>query len=319
MTSFQRAASIRSISHSARRRENPLRRDASGSTVCARARLSGVQRRVYSLLCALVGLLVLSSCESLSTIAIQPDGVLTGTVDISGDAAVLSTAGFDCQKIDTLIQSKGGVSLGGGKGAYQVKDQSDESTMHCIINFDTGASVAGTAVLSETSTSYVFSIPRGILNAANVRTLKLLNPTFTLSVAMPGNIISAPGATIQGNTATFTNTDVLVNGLNVEGDKTPPKSAQDKQGTAQVPTIVRTATAPLERSKKLGMIEWSLIGIGVFLAAVLTVGIRRQRRRLRQRDMGDPNGVSDAGSISDLSGMSDADSGGDDESNDDKS
>lgn len=250
-----------------------------------------VRRHLCGLLLALVSLLALSSCESLSTIAIQTDGVITGTVDISGDAALLDTAGFDCETIDTLIQSKGGAALGGGKGAYQVKNQSDENTMHCIIDFNTGTSVAGTAMLSETPTSYVFSIPRGILTSANVRTLKLLNPTFTLSVAMPGNIISAPGATIQGNTATFTSTDVLVDGLNVEGDKNPPKNSP--KSTAKTPTIVRTATAPLERSKKLGIIEWALIGIGIFLVVVLVVGISRQRSRIRRRRMSNPDSCSD--------------------------
>lgn len=241
------------------------------------------RRAVGTVALAVTGLLALSSCESLSTVAVQPGGVITGTVDMSGDAAVLETAGFDCQKIDVLIQSKGGATLGGGKGAYQVKDQSDTNTMHCVIDFNSGASVAGTAILAETPTTYVFSIPRDTLSAANVRTLKLLNPTFTLSVAMPGKIISAPGATIQANTATFTNTDVLVNGLNVEGEKTPPKNAPKSQ--AKAPTIVRTATTPLERSVKLGILEWALIGIGVFLTVVLIIGIRRQRARIHHRQV----------------------------------
>lgn len=232
---------------------------------------------------AVTALLVLTGCESQDIVAVQPDGSITGTLDVSGDAALLGAANINCTSIDSLISGRSGGTLTGEESSYAVDDQSDADQMHCVVTFDSGKPATGSSVLSETDTSYILSLPRGLLNEKNLRTLNLMSPTFSLVVAMPGDIISAPGASISGNTATFTDINVLVDGLNVEG----AKQAADGGDVTPLPdthTAAGSGTTQAAHAPTLtDYFTWALIGIGVLLAAVLGLGIYRQRTRLRAR------------------------------------
>ena len=222
----------------------------------------------------------LSGCDSTSEVAVQPDGSVSGTLEISGDSAVLGAAGIDCAKVDSLISGQLASTLQGDEAQYSVDDVSSGNTIACVVNFDSGSSIAGSSLLSESDSSYTVVIPRGILNEKNIRTIRMADPGFALSIATPGDIISAPGAAIQGNTATFTDLDILTEGATVEGAKAAP-AAQAGSEVAQETTV--TPAAVPEKETRPNYLAWALGAIGLAFVLVLGGGIVCQRRRLARR------------------------------------
>lgn len=224
-------------------------------------------------------LFLLSGCRSESQIAIQPSGAIDGMADVTADFAIASTAGIACSKLEEIgnIKLKGGI-FDNESSVFTVEDHSDSNTFHCTLTFNSGESAAGTQLLSETETSYIFSLPRTILNEGNLRALSLLDPQFSLSIAMPGKIISAPGATINANTATFSDIDALRKGVNVEGEKTPAK--ENEANTPQTITKVNPADIA-EKPTRSNYFIWALSSIGILTVLVLGIGIYRHRAHAR--------------------------------------
>ena len=237
--------------------------------------------RTAAILIVLTAIFTLSGCRSEGQVAVQPSGSINGTVDLSADSAIASTAGIGCAKLEELgnLKLKGGI-FDSDSSSFTVEDHSDSNTLRCTLTFDSGESAVGTQLLSETESSYIFSLPRGMLNDGNLRTLSLLDPQFSLSIAMPGKIISAPGAEINGNTATFSDTQVLLNGVNVEGEKT--LAAEGSTDTATQETTEVTPADIAEKPTRSSYLMWALGGISILTILVLGIGIYRHHARTQQ-------------------------------------
>ena len=237
-----------------------------------------IHTRITAVLAIVTALFILSGCRSEGQIAIQPSGSIDGMADVTVDSAIASTAGIGCSELEEM----GNLKLEGGTfdneaSTFAVEDKSEGNTLHCTLTFDSGQSAAGSALLNETESSFIFSLPRGMLDEGKLRTLSLLDPQFSLSIAMPGKIISAPGAAINGNTATFTDMQVLLNGVNVEGEKAPTAEGS-ADTTAQATTEVTPADI-VENPTRANYLMWALAGIGILVVLVLGIGIYRHHVR----------------------------------------
>ena len=172
--------------------------------------------------------LTIAACESDTTVLIGEDGSATLTMEIRDTQGILELGGLTtCEDF--------GSDFAGSEDDVIVEDISTGDRLECRISMDSGGSAVDGAILTETDTTYIFEIPEGetedLFGTDDIELLASMGFGFTFSVDMPGAIIKADGAQIDGNRATYDDPNFIMTGISVEGNKTAdgstPSPTQD--------------------------------------------------------------------------------------------
>lgn len=149
--------------------------------------------------------LLLSACRLDMGITVAETGETTMVIDFIDDEGTFSSLSMTCD--DLADESGEDVS------EYSIEDLSDNGELHCRLtnknteSFDVEHNDDGTITI----------VDPGDVDTLNGFDEKLL--TITLSITMPGNIISASGHnTIDGNTVIYTGAAVFTEGFTITSE-----------------------------------------------------------------------------------------------------
>lgn len=162
--------------------------------------------------------LVLAACDSANSIEIKENGSMTLVMEFHDTDGMMSMLDMDCADFEEMMQMEAGTSSM-PDDMFKIEDVSEGGVLGCKISADSVTSVVDGQSLVENDDTYVFTIEGGELGTdEDLAALSQFN--FTFDVIMPGDIVSAPGANISGNVASYTDITTFSEGVVVEGYKT---------------------------------------------------------------------------------------------------
>ncbi len=161
--------------------------------------------------------LSIAACESDTTIAIGEEGNATLIMEIRDTEGFLEMGGVtSCNDFAE--------DMAEDSDEYTIEDISTGDMMACRITLESYDSAIDGHTLRETDNTYIFEIPaeeaEDEFGSDDVDMLADAGFGFTFTVEMPGDIVTADGAKINGNRATYDDPTSLMNGIYVEGQKT---------------------------------------------------------------------------------------------------
>lgn len=195
----------------------------------------------------------LSACHVDLGVGIHPDGNVNSVIELHDDDGKLAAlgAGDSCDDLLTAIKSQ----VPGGSGEVKVTDISTDGHLGCRFTAESEKSAIDGKNLKETDDTFIFSTEDTSQQVppAQLSMLESMG-TFTLTIAMPGDIIKAEGAEINGNIATYKSLSTIVKGITVEGHKEGTGSLDDAK-------IGQNSATPLW--------IWIVAGVGI----VVVIGV----------------------------------------------
>lgn len=165
-------------------------------------------------------LLALSACQVNLGIGIETDGSISTVFEFHDPESQL--AAFDiasnCEELRDAIVDQ--LPAGSEEAELLVEDISTSNDFACRFTGEAERSPESAEILKETDDTFIFT-SLDSSDAVSPSDLALIDSLvdFSLTVVMPGDIISAEGAVIEGNRATFTDLETFVEGITVEGKK----------------------------------------------------------------------------------------------------
>ncbi|MDP9806563.1 hypothetical protein J2S70_001145 [Trueperella bonasi] len=161
--------------------------------------------------------LTVSACESDNVFSVTEDGAGSLVMEIRDTQGLLEMGGL--KSCDEFV---GDVP---DAADFTVEDISSGNQLGCRISTESGISIVDGKTLKETDSTYIFELDSGetddMLSTDQMELFSSMGFNFTFTVEMPGDIIRAEGANIDGNRATYTDFTQLSSGILVEGNKSP--------------------------------------------------------------------------------------------------
>ncbi|WP_455951601.1 hypothetical protein [Arcanobacterium haemolyticum] len=225
--------------------------------------------------------LVLSSCKVDAALGIHPDKSTLAAVEFHDSDGLMKSAGFgDCSSLfdDILRQVKSSPDIKNiplpsqdeidkARDAIEITDIAKGDEFACRISWDAPQNFGEHNLVTETDSTFIVKSDAKLPPEAT-SFIKMAETFIDLRViiAMPGDIIRADRALIDGNRAIFTSLDSLTSGpLYVEGKKT---------GDADFSRIFE----PAEISGGIPWWGWIAIGVGITgLIIILTLVFTRKK------------------------------------------
>lgn len=160
--------------------------------------------------------LTVSACESDNVFSVTEDGAGSLVMEIRDTQGLLEMGGL--KSCDEFVEDVPEAA------DFTVEDISSGSQLGCRISTESGISIVDGETLKETDSTYIFELDSGetddILSTDHMELFSSMGFNFTFTVEMPGDIIRADGADIDGNRATYSDFSQLASGILVEGNKT---------------------------------------------------------------------------------------------------
>ncbi|WP_124055381.1 hypothetical protein [Arcanobacterium ihumii] len=219
--------------------------------------------------------LFLAACESTNSMVVEESGKINFTAHFKDDSGMATGSGIKCEDIKKEMELSKFESA-----MVQVQDSSSGNTLECSFN----VSAPGSDILTETENTFIVKLgdtQDPAFNSEDLETFKQLGVNFALNIQMPGDIVRADGATINGNTASYTDPSVLGSQITVEGMKRAGAKVGDTANAEEKASDSKSESADTEPAKDTdtevsdnesnpvpwilgGLILLGLIGVGVF-------------------------------------------------------
>lgn len=221
---------------------------------------------------ALTGLLalplMLGACEVSAHVKVNEDKTMDATMEIHDTQNFLAEFGTDisCDDLAAEITEEENVTI---------EDISTDDHLACRIS-GTGAELDSEEV-TETDETFILTMDteNDPMSEQDLAMFDQFGINFEYAIEMPGDIIRAEGAEIDGNVATFTDIRALNEGIEVEGYKT----ADGTSGSSPVLWIV------------LGLVALAaIVGALLFFRNKNKAGAPADQSFGGQQDYGQPQG-----------------------------
>lgn len=162
--------------------------------------------------------LLLAACESINTLEFSADGTPTFTMTLKDSSGFLKMGGLkSCNDLTNSSPFADNLGLDGIWGtdssandndrySTKVVDKSNDKTIDCTVTFTGKKSALDGNLLKEEGDTLVFNPPTDTSEEFDEKSLEafgIVDYKFSFTVIMPGKIISAEGANIDGNKATY--------------------------------------------------------------------------------------------------------------------
>lgn len=162
--------------------------------------------------------LLLAACESINTLEFSADGTPTFTMTLKDSSGFLKMGGLkSCNDLTNSSPFADNLGLDGIWGtdssandndrySTKVVDKSNGKTIDCTVTFTGKKSALDGNLLKEEGDTLVFNPPTDTSEKFDEKSLEafgIVDYKFSFTVIMPGKIISAEGASIDGNKATY--------------------------------------------------------------------------------------------------------------------
>lgn len=242
-------------------------------------------KRRAALLMAIPLVVALTACEAHTTIKINEGGTGETVMVIKDDTGEMSQYGMTCDNLKESAAQDAGENV-------VVEDISENGVLTCKITTPLEGNLVDDNALTETDDTYIFTVPPTDGESNELSQGMSENMVFTFTIEMPGDIIKAEGAKIDGNRATFESISQVENGITVEGYKTSGKSGSgeatytDKDNKDNSNADSAQAKAESDDSEDAGISPaiWAVIAV-VSLAVIGAVVFFATRKK----DKGDDN------------------------------
>lgn len=196
--------------------------------------------RVKAVAIAAVALCAFSACHTDVGVGVKSDGSIKSVVTLNDSEGKLKAIGLgsSCEELASGVKTQIGIT----GGTFDVKDKSKEGKLSCEFTAESGKNMVDGKTLTETDKTFILSTQKASTAVPKEQLSMLKNfGKFTLTISMPGDIVKAEGAKIDGNLAMFSDLEKLATGFSVEGYKVGSGSIDDaKLGAAHsgIPTWV---------------------------------------------------------------------------------
>lgn len=216
------------------------------------------------------GLLFLASCKSDNTIEITSDGGVKMTMDMVDDEGAFTGLDISCDQVKDMFAGEGSF---GSDAQVNIEDISDGDQLGCRLSIAGDDAVDG-SILVDNGDTFTLTMNGDDFGGITESDLSEVGTmAFTFNIIMPGKITeSSDGASVSGNTATYSDPNVLVNGFEVTGLKDGSGSGSGSSSSSGMPVWI-----------------WGLIGL-VVVGGVVVVIILMSNRKKTPPALGTPEG-----------------------------
>lgn len=157
----------------------------------------------------------------------ESDGSLNSVIEFHDPDHQLKELGLG-DSCDVLYDAIKGQLPTDQDANISVDDITSGDDFACRFSAKTDKSAVDQGMLTETDDTFILKTEdtSGQVPKGQLALLESMGD-FSLTIVMPGDIVSAEGGKIDGNRATFTDLETLVNGITVEGKKVGDGSIEE--------------------------------------------------------------------------------------------
>ncbi|MFC5369619.1 hypothetical protein [Arcanobacterium bovis] len=225
--------------------------------------------------------LLLTACESHNTVAVNEDGSMNMALHFKDDSGMFAQQ-FKCQDIEKEMDIS---ALDKALSDIQMTDASSGNTLDCTMTIKSKGNAVDGETLVETPDTYILNFgddDKASFDEQDLQMFKQFNVQFSFNVTMPGEIVKADGATVNGNTASYNDITILAKKITVEGKKhakgsvaatnEDKKEDSKKDSGSKDSDLSKDSDSDNAKDSGFSILPWALgglvvlglIGVGVF-------------------------------------------------------
>ncbi|MBM7824226.1 hypothetical protein JOD55_000053 [Arcanobacterium pluranimalium] len=224
--------------------------------------------------------LLLTACESHNNVAVHEDGSMEIALHFKDDSGMFAQQ-FKCQDLEKEMDI---TTIDKVLTDIQMTDNSSGNTLDCTMTIKSKGSAVNGDTLIETPDSYILNFGTDgetEFKEQDLEMFKQFNVQFSFNVKMPGEIVKADGATVNGNTATYNDIKILSKKITVEGKKSAKgsvattkddKKDDSKKDAKKSSEAKKDSGSDEAKESESSILPWALgglvvlglIGVGIF-------------------------------------------------------
>ena len=198
--------------------------------------------------------LLLSACKVDWEIGVSNEGHTGMVLTFTDDTGMILTPDTTCEEALASAGSQAG--MGTNTSGMTIKETTLDGQRACQMTATSGMGMFGQEGITDNGDSITLEIPKDdTVTDQDLAMVDLMITDFTFTLTFPGDVIEAPGAQINGNTATWTKFSDLAKGIKATGKKSgsgneiPSRNggAMDLDGDTTPPPVDET-TAPADET-----------------------------------------------------------------------